>query len=793
MQSHDSSSSSEQNPQFSIKPLLLTLLILGFLAVFVKFQYSTTISPINADAPADVFSSERAFNFLQHLTQEQVPHPVDSPANRIVERRIVSALQKMGYQPEIQESPICQDSSRGYARCTNVRNIIVHIQGSDKGILLAAHYDSVPAGPGGSDAGAAVGTLLETARLLSLTKQPLNTIVLLFNEGEELGLFGARVFMEQHPLAKQLKLAINVEARGSSGKSVMFETGEDSGWLVSLYGNSTPAPLSSSLFYEVYKFLPNDTDLTVFKQHGLQGLNFAHADRLAHYHTPLDNLKNLDRGSLQHHGDNVWGVVKQIKDLNLSQVNLGNIVYSDILGLVIVQWSENGSLVASIFSLVIFVFLSFFFRKLPQLNLIQQIKSFFGLILILVTSAASGFIVLQTVQYFSGHGSPWHTNPIPMQLSVWFSVLLLGLILGKQLVKKLIAINILSSTVLLLALLSLMSSIWLTGVSFLFLIPTVVGLAGLAVLAQLSKVAASTKQVASSVSSSIFISNVVVTAIMFMPIAYILELMVGFGMSLAIGLMLGFVMVGLLPLLSIKAESTFYFKQLVLGIGVLILGMLIWTSVQPPYSAWMPQRLNVNYVQNEQNEAFITSGYSNNKLSKSQVDFLPESTTDLPVLPWSRASFHATKVASQQQFTSEIMVKNKQLVKSEMQISARISTPQVNVENAHLSDVKVFVPIELGLTSIKVGDESIQYQNDESNRNGFYEYHCRGVSCKSIEITMNFISLPTDDNDRDRSIIIMAAYPGIPKEFATFLRARGDTSVPSQSGDQSLIYAKFKL
>jgi len=792
MQSNNSSGSSEQNPQFSIKPLLLTLLVLGVLAVFVKFQYSTTISPVNADAPVDVFSSERAFNFLQNLTKEQVPHPVDSPANRIVEQRIVSSLEKMGYQAEIQATFICHDSTLGYARCTYVRNIIVHIQGSstDKGILLAAHYDSVPAGPGGSDAGAAVGTLLETARLLSLTKQPVNTIVLLFNEGEEFGLFGARAFMEQHPLAKQLKLAINVEARGSSGKSVMFETGEDSGWLVSLYSNSTPAPLSSSLFYEVYKFLPNDTDLTVFKQHGLQGLNFAHADRLAHYHTPLDNLKNLDRGSLQHHGDNVWGVVKQIKDLNLSQVNLGNIVYSDILGLFIVQWSESGSLVASIFSLVLFVLLSFYFRKLPQLNLKQQVKSFFGLIFVLVTSAAAGFLVLQSVQYFSGHGSPWHTNPVPMQFSVWFGVLLLGLIAGKWLVKNLSATNVLSSAVLLSALLSLVSSIWLTGVSFLFLIPTGCGLVGLAVLTQL---AASSKQPSGLVYSSIFIINAVVMAIMFMPIAYILELMVGFGMSLAIGLMLGFVMVALLPLLSIKTEHAFHFKQLVFGIGILTLGMLIWTSLLPAYSAWMPQRLNVNYVQNEQNKAFITSGYSNNKLSKSQIDFLPESTADLTVLPWSRASFRTTKVASQQQFTSEIQVKNKQLVKSEMQISAHISTPQVNVENAQLSDVKVFVPIELGLISIKVGDESIQYQNDESNRNGFYEYHCRGVSCKSIDITMNFISLPKVDNDRDRSIIVMAAYPGVPKEFDRFLLARGETSVPSQSGDQSLIYAKFEL
>ena len=142
MQTHDSGnyleeSSKEQSSKFTLKPLFFTLLVLSFLAAFVRSQYSTTIPPVKADAPVDVFSSERAFIFLQQLTKEQVPHPVDSPANRIVEQRIVRALQKMGYQPEIQDSPICWDSTDGFARCTRVRNIIVNIQGtsSDKGIL----------------------------------------------------------------------------------------------------------------------------------------------------------------------------------------------------------------------------------------------------------------------------------------------------------------------------------------------------------------------------------------------------------------------------------------------------------------------------------------------------------------------------------------------------------------------------------------------------------------------------------------------------------------------------------
>jgi hypothetical protein len=795
MQSYDSGNSLMQGPQFSIKPLLLTLLILSFLAVFAKFQYSTTIPSVKVDAPVDVFSSERAFNFLQQLTKEQVPHPVDSPANRIVEQRIVKTLKKMGYTPEIQGSPICLDSARGFARCTRVRNIIVNIQGSssNKGILLAAHYDSVPAGPGGSDAGAAVGTLLETARLLSLTTQPLNSIVLLFNEGEEFGLFGAKAFMEHHPLATQLKLAINVEARGSSGKSVMFETGEDSGWLVNMYSKATPAPLSSSLFYEVYKFLPNDTDLTVFKEHGLQGLNFAHADRLPHYHTPLDNLENLDRGSLQHHGDNVWGVLKLIKDLDLTKVKSGNIVYSDILGLFIVQWSENVSLFASVLCLVLFGLLTFYYRTSLQLSLKQQIKSFLVLILILVTSALAAWVVLQTVRFFSGLGSPWHTNPIPMQLSVWFGVLLLGVIVGKWLVKTLSAKNILSSAVLLMTLLSVTSSIWLTGVSFLFLIPAMFGLVGLAVLAKLNKLTSSDNIGNGTAEISVFVINAVVTAIMFMPIAYILELMVGYSMSLAIGVMLGFIIVALLPLLTIKEGQTSHLRQLVIAITVLMIGALTWTILQPAYSAWMPQRLNINYVQNETEQAYITSGHSNKKMPQSLSASFTQPIKTMPVFPWSQWSYHTVQVKSEQQITPDFQILNIQTLENKTQIKALISTPQVNVENAQLSDVKIFIPIYTGLASIEIDSDKIQYQDEESHRNGFYEYHCRGVSCKNIEITMNFSKSNTDGKNKQRHILVMSAYPGLPKAFGKYLLARGNTSVPSQTGDQSLVYKKFKL
>ena len=62
-------------------------------------------------------------------------------------------------------------------------------------------------------------------------------------------------------------------------------------------------PVANSLSYEIYKRLPNDTDLTVFKHAGYSGLNFAFIEGVINYHHATDTLQNLNRGSLQHQGD----------------------------------------------------------------------------------------------------------------------------------------------------------------------------------------------------------------------------------------------------------------------------------------------------------------------------------------------------------------------------------------------------------------------------------------------------------------------------------------------------------
>ena len=141
--------------------------------------------------------------------------------------------------------------------------------------MLAAHYDSVLAGPGVSDDGIGVATVLEIARAVKSQPVPRHSIVFLIDDGEEAGLLGARAFVDSDPWAKNIGAAVNLEARGTSGPSLMFETGAANAWAVRLYASSVKSPLTSSIFYTLYKRLPNDTDFTVFKAAGYEGMNFA--------------------------------------------------------------------------------------------------------------------------------------------------------------------------------------------------------------------------------------------------------------------------------------------------------------------------------------------------------------------------------------------------------------------------------------------------------------------------------------------------------------------------------------
>ncbi len=156
-----------------------------------------TPAPLGVDAAPTVFSAARAREILKELVGDGVPHPMGSIAAAKVRDLIVKRLTALGYATELQTGLSCNE----FGACGTPTNIVAtrgELSGNDA-VMLAAHYDSVPAGPGASDDGVGVANLLEIARVLRVMPAPKHPIVLLVTDGEEGGLLGASLLHASIP------------------------------------------------------------------------------------------------------------------------------------------------------------------------------------------------------------------------------------------------------------------------------------------------------------------------------------------------------------------------------------------------------------------------------------------------------------------------------------------------------------------------------------------------------------------------------------------------------------------
>lgn len=291
---------------------------------------------LSEQAPLSAFSATRAMKHLSVIAR--APHPINSAEHDTVRDYILRALRETGLAPQVQK---ITGEDQNFEIEGALENIVCRLQGSsqEKAILLVAHYDSVPAGPGASDDGVAVAALLETARALKSLPQLKRDIIFLFTDGEETHLMGARAFVAEHPWAKDVGIVLNFEARGIRGPSIMFETSDQNGWLISHFGQAASHPVANSLSYEIYKRMPNDTDFTVFRHAGYSGLNFAFIDGLAYYHSKFDSIQNVEPGSLQHHGDYMLELAQEFGNTTREEAKSANMVYFDVLGMALVRYS----------------------------------------------------------------------------------------------------------------------------------------------------------------------------------------------------------------------------------------------------------------------------------------------------------------------------------------------------------------------------------------------------------------------------------------------------------------------
>jgi hypothetical protein len=318
----------------SFQETLLTFIFILFLAI-IAVSYLVPPALVPASAPATDFSAERAIEHLKVIARE--PHPTGSIANARVRDYLVEQLKQEGLEPQIQTTGVAslmEDFPGPYGAGT-VENILARLKGSNStgAVLLMAHYDSVAPAPGATDDGSGVVTLLETLRALRTNTPPRNDVIIVFTDGEELGTVGVQGFVDEHPWAKEISVALNLDAGGSCGPASISETKHLHEWLVREIAKTVLHPVTASLDVFPRWAGVDSTEL----DSAIPTLDGGYSGCKTAYHTKMDNLQNLDPRSIQDEGNCTLAVARDLANLDLKRTPVERrLVYFTFFGRLII-------------------------------------------------------------------------------------------------------------------------------------------------------------------------------------------------------------------------------------------------------------------------------------------------------------------------------------------------------------------------------------------------------------------------------------------------------------------------
>ncbi len=402
---------------YTSRPFLMALAALG---LTLALGTAATHPPpaLDVSAPTGVFSAGRAMEVLSGLLEEDQPHPIGSAANQVVRDRILRLLTELGYRPRLQRDAICREDG---ATCAVTENILARLDGREnsKSVLLSAHYDSVGAGPGAGDDGSGVAAILEIARILKADPTPRNPILFLINDGEEAGLLGAESFVRFDPRAAEVGAVVNLEARGTSGRNWMFETSADGLWLVQAYARSVARPATSSIAYSVYRRLPNDTDLTVYKRAGLEGLGLAFLGDVQRYHTPLDDVPRLSPEALQLQGDAGLALARELASVDFERVERGEAVFFDVFGRWTLWWPQGWTVWMAAAGVLLWVALALVTGLKKRLPARKFLRAWLCWPLALALAGGLGYLLGKLLDAAGAFPSPFVSQPGAAIAAFW--------------------------------------------------------------------------------------------------------------------------------------------------------------------------------------------------------------------------------------------------------------------------------------------------------------------------------------------------------------------------------------
>lgn len=248
------------------------------------------------------------------------PRPADTPSARSAAAYLQTQLEAMGVHAERMVVGTVDLPARAVLgvtvrsaqrRTTDDPNLVARFGPPGRALLIMAHYDSVPASPGAVDDAAAVGVVLELARVLALAP-PRQPVMLVFTADEEQGLVGAEALAERR--GDDVRFAIALDLIGGSGPLTLNGASQLIGrteltWLADAAARAgvvLHAPLPHRV---ISRWWPQAerSDHGPFTRRGIPAVHFYHRGQdgesidLA-YHSARDTAARIDRHSLDEVG-----------------------------------------------------------------------------------------------------------------------------------------------------------------------------------------------------------------------------------------------------------------------------------------------------------------------------------------------------------------------------------------------------------------------------------------------------------------------------------------------------------
>jgi hypothetical protein len=750
------------NPTRSARSALLVLLAALFVA-YMCAGVAVEPPPLRVASDATQFDARAAQARLARILGPQVAHPIDSAAEDDVRDRLLHEIEALGLQPAVHEAFACRpDTDDPWIECGYVRNIVFSL-GPETGsaILAASHYDSVPAGPGATDDGIAIAVWLEVAQRLAHENLQ-RRLIFLISDGEEQALLGADYFGRHDPLMQSVTTLVNLEARGTRGPVVFFETNDPNADAVNAYSEA-PRPLGNSVMADIYRRMPNSTDVSALTRPGLDVINIAVVDGAENYHTPQDTIARQDLRSLQHMGDHVAAIIGRLVSVPDPNDNR-SLVYTDIASRFFIRlpaWLSHALLAAGGL-----VACALFWRAGRERRWRALAAPFVGLAM----AAGLAYLTSEAFAFIAPGVDVWFAYPAATR--AWCVAYgLLGVVGAIALIaRRCQAAQIEDAGFLTFALAGALLAIVAPGISILFATPLVFYAVG----ALLSVAWPPARTVGATLAG-------LVTLGIWAPILHVTELALGFEMPFVFALLFA---LATLPWLGsvVRLNRGASWRWSVSALGFTAVAGIIATAFLPAATVARPHDVNLLHVSNAvTGEQRIVAGVAARALPKELAQaypFVPES-----IFPGDDRRFRATPAPIG---TPPLQGPALDGVRLDESGGQRTLHAHIRMNGAYRVQLRIPGAAKPGQLTLNRASASFADAGGGAAPTGLSRVACQGRTCDGAEIAVTLAGDP-----RAGDWYIVGYYPGrIDPAVAAAIARRPATATAIQNGDGAMTVSK---